>query len=329
MSNISPTVSVVVLSYERPALLREALRSLAAQSYAPSEIILVDNRSRASEEVARVAAEFPRVMLIRNRENLGYAAGMNRGIKEAACEYVYLTEDDITLERDCIRQLVEYARGCAGDRLVSPLMYDRSAGTIRCAGGEVSLGGVYRRKTYGEGERDAGQYAQPFDVTYVDGACMFARADFLRRAGGFREEFFMYVEAVELCVRVARAGGRMTVVPAAKVYHTEPPPRANHAPEFDFHRYKNLFSLYMLHAPARCLPEFFSRYALLALARAALGRGGDTKMLLKALLWTARRAPSLLKERRGARPANFKAIVAGGRMPRGKQSAEVEEVVGT
>src|SRR5947209_6307903 len=107
MSDSGPTVSVVVLSYERPALLREALRSLAAQSYAPREIIVVDNRSTVSDEVARVAAEFPSVRLIRNRENVGYAAGMNRGIAEAACEYVYLTEDDITLDRDCIRRLVE------------------------------------------------------------------------------------------------------------------------------------------------------------------------------------------------------------------------------
>jgi GT2 family glycosyltransferase len=329
MSDKSPTVSVVVLSYDRPAMLVEALRSVAAQTFAPLEIILVDNQSPASDEVARVAARFPSVKLIRNRDNLGFAAGMNRGIEEASGDYIYLTEDDITLERDCIRHLVEYADRNMGDLLASSLMYNRAAGTIRCAGGEVSLGGVYRRMTYGEGVRDAGQYAQPFDVAYVDGAAVFARADFLRGTGGFREEFFMYGDAVELCVRAAKAGARMTVVPAAKVYHFEPPPRANHSPLFDFHRYKNLFSLYLLHARARHLPEFFARYALLALVRASLGRGGNARALLKALLWTARRTPSLLRERRGARQAALRVVDAGGRITQCKPPSEIEEVIRT
>lgn len=311
MSEQRAKVSTVVLSYNRPALLREALASLCVQTYAPLEIIVVDNRSPASEEVARVAGEFPSARLIRNDENVGFAAGMNRGIAEAAGEYVYLTEDDITLDVDCIRQLVEYAGENVGDLIISPLMYNKAAGTVRCAGGEVSLGGVYRRRTYGEGVRDEGQYAQPFDVTHIDGAVIFSRTEFLRRLGCFREEFFMYVEAVELCVRASKAGAKMAVVPAAKVYHFEPPPRANQSPEFDFHRYKNLFSLYLLHARAHHLPEFFFRYALLALVRATFGRGGDARSLLKALLWFSRRAPSLLRERRAARKTEAQGTNAG------------------
>ena len=299
-----PTVSVVVLSYNRPALLREALRALAAQSYAPLEIILVDNRSPASDEVARVAAEFPRVRLIRNNENLGFTGGMNLGIAEATGEFIYLTEDDMTLDPDCLRHLVEYAEGHLDEGLLSPVLYNRAAGTIRCAGGEVSLGGVHRMKIHGEGQRDGGQFPEPFDVTYVDGAVIFARTRFLRKMGGFREEFFMYVDAVDLSLRVAKCGGRMTVVPRAKARHFEPPEGAPPAPGIAFHKYKNFFSLYLLHAPARHLPEFFCRYAALGLLRAVAGRGGDWRALLKALAWTARRAPSLVWERRRGFPAS-------------------------
>ncbi len=310
MSDRHSTVSVVLLSYNRPALLRDALRSVVAQTHAPLEIIVVDNRSASSEEVASVASEFSSARLIRNRENFGFAAGMNRGIAEAAGEFVYLTEDDIVLDKDCLRHLVEQSRADERLGLLSPILYNRSEGTIRCAGGEVSLGGIYRRKTFGEGERDAGQFARPFDVTYVDGAVVFARTKFLRSLNGFREEFFMYVEAVELCVRVAKAGATMTVVPRAKVYHAEPPARSAGTPGLEFHRYKNLFSLYLLHAPAHCLPEFFSRYALLALMRAALSKGGDARALLKAVLWVAWRTPSLLGERRRAAHTNFESPVA-------------------
>lgn len=307
----NPTVSVVVLSYNRPALLREALRSVVEQSHAPHEVILVDNRSPASGEVARLAKEFPAVRLIGNVENLGFTTGMNQGIAAAAGEYVYLTEDDMTLDSDCIGRLVEYAEANRHDGLVSPILYNRASGTIRCAGGEVSLGGVYRTMIHGEGERDVGQFARPFGVTYVDGAVIFARTDYLRRLGGFRDEFFMYVDAVELSVRVAKGGGRMTVVPSAKSYHFEPPEAAPASPEIQFHKYKNFFSLHLLHAPALCLPEFFCRYALLALARASLGLGGDALSLLKALWWISRRAPGLLGERRRESRAPREGVTRG------------------
>lgn len=295
MNGVSPTISVVVLSYNRPALLAESLSSLQSQTYRACEVTVIDNPSPASEEVARVVEQFMGFNLIKSRVNLGYAAGMNRGLELSAGEYTLITEDDIVLDRDCIRHLVEYAEANPETGLAGPLLYNKSEGTIRCAAGDFELGGVYRIKIYGAGERDEGQFPHPVQVTYIDGAVMFARTDFWRRLGGFREEFFMYGESVELCAKVAKKGKRLTLVPQAKVYHFEPPADANSSPEFVFHRHKNFFALYLLHARARCLPEFFARYAALGLLRAATN--GSWRPFLRALFWTARRAPSLLRER--------------------------------
>lgn len=299
MNGISPSVSVVVLSYNRPAYLAEALASIRAQSHEPCEVTVVDNPSPASEEVARVVGRFDGVKLFRGEVNLGYAAGMNRGLELSAGEYTLLTEDDIVLDADCVRQLVEYAEADPETGIAGPVIYNRSEGTIRCAAGDFELGGVYRIKIHGAGERDEGQFPRPVQVTYIDGAVMFARTDFWRRLGGFREEFFMYGESVELCAKAAKTGKRLTLVPGAKVYHFEPPPGSNISSEFTFHRHKNFFSLYLLHARARHLPEFFSRYAALGLLRAA--GGGHLRPFLRALVWTARRTPSLLRERLNGR----------------------------
>jgi GT2 family glycosyltransferase len=286
-----------VLSHNRPTLLAEALASVCDQTYQASEVTVIDNPSPASEEVARLVGEFKGFKLFRSSVNLGYAAGMNRGIELSGGDYTLLTEDDIVLDPDCVRHLVEYAEGDPETGLAAPVIYNKSEGTIRCAAGEFELGGVYRKTVYGMGERDEGQFQHPFSVTYIDGAVMFARTDFWRRLGGFREEFFMYGEAVEFCAKVAKVGKRLTLVPWAKVHHFEPRPGANSSPEFAFHRYKNLFLLYLLHARARHLPEFFCRYAALGLPRAA--RGGHLRPFLRALAWTARRTPSLLRERLG------------------------------
>jgi GT2 family glycosyltransferase len=294
----SPTVSVVILSYNRPACLEQSLASVLAQSYAKLDVVVVDNPSPASAEIERIVRRHARVRLLQNPTNVGFAGGMNRGVVAASGEYVCLTEDDILLDADSVRHLVEYAEAHASTGLLAPLIFNRTAGTVRCAGGRFELGGVYRKEIYGEGAPDAGLFPHPFDVTYVAGSSLFARADFLRGVGGFREEFFMYVEDVELCARVARAGRRITVVPAARVYHIEPAGETGLDPRLELQKLKNFFALYLLHAPRRVLPEFFLRYAALGTLRAALGQGGSPRARLSALWWAVRRARSLRREGR-------------------------------
>ena len=103
-------VTIVVLSFERPELLRKALHSIAVQSEPQCEVIVVDNASPRSEIVRGVVSEFPGVRLIANASNLGFTGGMNCGIAAAAGSYIYLTEDDIELDRNCIAALVAYLR---------------------------------------------------------------------------------------------------------------------------------------------------------------------------------------------------------------------------
>lgn len=304
-----PTVSIVLLSYNRPTLLEEALASLLHQSYENIEVTVVDNPSPASGEIARVVSQYPQVRLIQNDVNLGYSGGMNKGIASASGAYVCLTEDDIVLESDCIQQLVKHLEADPSAALIAPISYSKTARTIICAGGNFALDGVYRKEVYGAGEQDAGQFAEPFDVNYIDGATMFARRDFWTRFKGFREEFFMYVDAVELCARVRKAGGRLTIVPQAKVFHFE---AAAHAvsPEIEFHKLKNFFSLYLLHAPARVLPEFICRYAVWDTLRSVFMRNRRLRPRFRALFWALRRTPQLLRERHRETTRQFPPKVA-------------------
>ena len=292
----TPRVSVVLLSYNRPAFLREALAALLVQSYKNFEITVVDNPSPASEEIAQFVSQYPGVTLIQHQTNLGYTGGMNKGIASASGDYICLTEDDIVMDQDCIQRFVEYMDDHPATGLIAPIIYNKAGRTIRWAGGRFELGGVYRMKIYGAGESDIGQFPDPFEVNFIDGATMFARADLWKSLSGFREDFFMYAEAVDLSIRVAKSGKKLEVVPQAKVYHFEPPENPT-PPEIEFHKIKNFFSLYLLHAPLRVLPEFVCRYAVLNTLRSLLGRRGNTFLRLRALFWVLKRTPYLLKER--------------------------------
>jgi GT2 family glycosyltransferase len=296
MSESRPKVTVVVLSHDRLALLPAVLDSVLTQTYNNLEVIVVDNKSKNSDEIARLVGSYPSVRLLQNAENLWYTGGMNRGIAAATGEYVHCTVDDVLLDKDCIKHLVEYAVGHPAAGLLCGILYQEDRRSICFAGGEFALAGTYQKKVYGEGEQDVGQFPEPFKVSCVDGAMLFSRMECIRRIKGFREDFLIYVDSVELSARVLKQGYEIVVVPQAKAYIIDAP-HAFSDKGITFHKLKNLYAFYLLHAPARVLPEFFCRYGVLALLRSTFRKGGEPYALLRAWLWLAWRMPSLLRER--------------------------------
>jgi len=292
----TPLVSVVLLSYERPHLLKNALESLVGQSYKNLKIIVVNNKGDSSDRIAEIVNEYSKIKLIRNERNLGFSGGMNRGIDEASGKYVFLTEDDIIIEKNCITYLVDYMENNTSTGFASGIMYNKNNGTIRCAGGELSLGTVYSQKFYGAGEKDSGQFSLSFNVTYIPGAMMFCRQEIMKKLGGFRQEFFMYYEDAELCLRVLKSGYKITIIPQAKTFHYDPPD-VNLSEEMRFYGLRNLFSIYILHAPFFTFLVFIIRYGFINLFKFGWQERKDFLILLKVWFWFIKRMPSLFIER--------------------------------
>lgn len=292
-----PLVSVVLLSHARPEYLSEALPSLLSQSYRNLELLVVDNRSSESAQIANIVGRHPSVRLIANPDNSGFTGGMNLGIQAATGRYIHLTEDDVILDRDCISSLVAYAAATPSAGLLSGVLYNKRKGTICLAGARVTLGSVYQMDVFGQGQDDRGQFRQPFDVDYITGAMMFSSLELWRELGGFRDDFFMYYEDTELCVRARRRGHRITIVPNAKAHHFErgdkPEPR-----NITFHKLRNFFALYILHAPLSSLAGFFGRYFLADFLRSLRFDRGRATLLLRAAWSILTRAAQLWKERR-------------------------------
>lgn len=296
MVNEAPLVSVVLLSYERPHLLKNALESLIGQSYRNIKIIVVNNKGPSSDRIAEIAGDYPYIKLIRNENNPGFTGGMNRGIEEATGKYIFLTEDDIIAEKDCIRYMVDYMESHTSTGITSGIMYNKNSGTIRCAGGDFTLGTVYKQKIYGMGEEDRGQFTHPFNVTYIPGAMIFGHLELIKRLKGFRQEFFMYYEDVELCSRVLKLGYKITIVPQAKTYHFEPPV-GTLSENLKFHAIKNLLSIYLLHTPFLIFLIFTFRYGFINLLKFIFYDRKALIILLKVWYWFLKKAPSLFIER--------------------------------
>jgi GT2 family glycosyltransferase len=288
-------VTIVVLSHNRPDLLARALRSIAHQSHENREVVVVDNASEASERIRSLVAGFDEVRLVANATNRGFTGGMNQGLAEARGDYIYLTEDDIELDRECIAELVRYLVAHPDVALAGPVMWNKQTATIRCAGGSFNLGPAYRLHVTGAGQTDLPD-SNPFPTLFIPGSMIAARTAKLRELGGFRSEFFMYGEDVELCARVIERGWTMAIVPAARVYHHEPPDGPEPA-VIRFHKQKNLAALYMLHAPFTALPGFFARYFFVDGGRRLLRDRGTLPAWTAAWAVALARSPRLFAER--------------------------------
>ena len=296
MTAENPLLSVVVLSYDRPAYLRQALSALVAQRVASREILVVDNHSPSSKAVADVVAGFTEVRLLALPTNLGFTGGMNAGLAQATGRYVLLTEDDIVVEPGCLEAFLEGSRK-AGDRAVlTGVMLDDGTRRIRCAGGEIALGPPFRMRVIGAGEPLATVRDEPYQVSFAPGALLFLSRDAVRTLRGFRAEYFMYFEDVELCLRAQRLGMPITVVPGARVVHL-PPGAGPVSQQIEYHKVKNLLATYFLHARLRVLPSVIARYVLLEAVRRLSAQPRQFPTFLRACGWACAHAPGLLRAR--------------------------------
>ena len=116
-------LSVVIVHYKARDLLLECLAALAPDlSRLESETVVVDNDSRDGAPEA-LAARFPAVRVIANRENAGYARAVNQGIRETKGEFVLVMNPDCSPHAGAVRTLLDYLRdhprtAIAGPRLL-------------------------------------------------------------------------------------------------------------------------------------------------------------------------------------------------------------------
>jgi len=211
----SAMISVVIPNYNGRHYLEMCLSSLFSQTYDDFEVILVDNGSwDGSSEY--VEEKFPRVRIVRNEENLGFAGGVNSGIRQARGEKILTLNNDTKADKEFIKSLaVAMDSDAEVGMCASKMLF--CDGRINSAGICISRSGAAWDR--GMAELDEGQYDE---VEEVFGPCAGAalyRREMLEEIGLFDEDFFAYMEDVDLAFRGQLAGWKCLYVPSARVYH--------------------------------------------------------------------------------------------------------------
>jgi GT2 family glycosyltransferase len=211
-------VAVIVLDVDGGEMLRACLDSIAAQTLAPSEVIVFDNGSRV-----------PTPNAIRSEMNLGFAGGNNEAWKRTTAEYVALVNNDVVLDPDWLATVME---AMTDDVAAVQTILRASDGTIDGGGIDIADGTI--RQIRDEGAEGRGQgagdtvAANPLSCALPPAPSPLAwgvsatAALYRRSAVGerpFDPRFFAYYEDVELCARLHEGGWRTIVLPVVKATH--------------------------------------------------------------------------------------------------------------
>jgi GT2 family glycosyltransferase len=210
-------VSVVIPNWNGKKFLAGCLGSLKTQTYENHEIIVVDNGS-IDGSCEYIEENYPETTLVRFSKNTGFSVAVNSGIKKAKGTYIALLNNDTVVAPDWLAFMVEALERTpeAGSVACKMLSYEDHT-LLDGAGDGYRRGGLPGR--IGHRERDFGQFeTERFVLGPCGGACLYRRQVF-DTIGFLDEDYFAYLEDVDLGLRAQSAGFKCLYVPQAVVYH--------------------------------------------------------------------------------------------------------------
>jgi GT2 family glycosyltransferase len=221
------STAVLIVNYRSYEALSRCIVSLLPHLDPQDEVIVVDHESDP-DALSRATRQCARAVALPQRDNRGFAAGINLAAARARAPFLLLLNPDTIVDEPVARVLAGWMTahpdvGVAGAKVLNvDGTVQRSA--RRFPGPTTLLGGrsTWLTRTYPGNwfsRRNLIEADAPVDVDWVSGACLMTRRDVFESLGGFDESFFMYWEDADYCRRVSRAGYRCVYAPIASVRH--------------------------------------------------------------------------------------------------------------
>ena len=294
-----PSLSIVIPTYNGRRLLEICLPSVFRHlpDSLDAEVIVSDDGS-TDGTAEWLAAEFPRVRLVRQERNGGFVAAANAGIDAAKGEIVQLLNNDTEVSAGWVEAaLTHFDDPTVGS--VAPLVLVRSQRhRVDSAGDGYSLFGWPSKIGHGQ---DAGRWATrpASDVFGASGSSAFYRAEALRKVGAYDPAFGSYYEDVDLAFRLRWAGYRCVFAPGSRILHEVSASYRHDRPDLQRRMSRNAEILFWTNLPPRLLVlaivPHLSFVALQAVWRLLRGRlrpfaAGKLDAIRSAAVFRSRRA---------------------------------------
>ncbi len=253
MSN--PKISIIVLNWNGWQDTLECIDSLAKIKYPNYEALIIDNGS-GNDSVIRIkkhlaAGNFSNFKFLIFEKNFGFAGGNNKGIEQAikgGADYVLLLNNDTSVDPFFLNKLAETAEKNKNIGIVGSKIYFYSEpNRIWFAGGKIN-----RLKTKGEhlrlnemetsriknsGKNPEIENSLPMD--YITGCAMLIKKEVIEKIGVLSEDYFLYYEDTDYCLRARQAGWQCVLAPESHIWHKISQSTKEFSPSYLYYHTRN------------------------------------------------------------------------------------------
>lgn len=219
---MSCNISIIIVSYNVRDLLLKCLRTIFESDENPNlEVIVVDNKS-SDDSVIQIKKHFANVILIENRQNLGFSEANNQGLRIAKGNFIFLLNPDTEIFPNTLTLLREYLQKKSQTKIVVPRLLNSDNSVQQSAWKNPKiydlffelffLNSIFKYKSY-----TVSTYNAPTEIETASGAALFFRKDLINEIGELDNNLF-WMEDIDFCYR-AQAVGNILYLPQALVIH--------------------------------------------------------------------------------------------------------------
>ncbi len=212
--------SLIIINYQTLEITKNCLNSIL--SFCNSlefEIILIDNNS-GDGSIETLEKEFRgKIRIIKNRENIGFAAANNQGAKMARGKYLFFLNSDTIITDNILAPLFKILEENKSTGILAPRLLNSDKSL------QDKSYGAYPRlmdlilSHFIKKEKIPSERTNSFEVDWLSGAALIIRHELFKRIGGWDNKFFMYFEDVDLCRRTKDANYKIIIAPSVSLIH--------------------------------------------------------------------------------------------------------------
>lgn len=226
-------VSVIIVNYNTKQLLYDCLKSIYTQTKEITFEVIVSDNGSVDGSIEMIKEKFPKVIIVENKENLGFGKANNIAAKNARGKYLFFLNSDTLLLNNAIKLFFDEAEACEEERILASWLLDINREIAISYGffttfykhcfmelytyfpGVLKLRRLFIRKKNRKCQKTS------LRVDFVSGADLFISTNVFSRLKGFDPHIFMYYEDDDLCRRAAEIGCKSFIIESPEIVHLE------------------------------------------------------------------------------------------------------------
>ena len=224
-------LSIVIVNYHHSHMLADCLKSVYRTiKKIRFEIIIVDNSSK-DDGLELILKRYPETRFINNLKNVGFARANNQGVKIASGDFLLFINPDTIMTEGAIESMLGYIQSDSSIGILGPKVLN-SDQTIQysCRRFPTVWSGLFNRYSLMTRLFPNNRFSRHYlmldydhnsirSVDWISGCCMMMSASTFKKANGFDENYFLFIEDVDLCQIIKNKGLLVIYFPHAKIFH--------------------------------------------------------------------------------------------------------------